>query len=125
MGYHDTRMSERVAPRLPLSLPATLIATQGNFPCIITNLSRTGALIAMHQSVKVGSDGYLRSGPIDRFVTVTRQEKGLNAVEFEIPVTDLFVADLRRYQDSFASHEREELIETVRSWTTGENKGRF
>ena len=125
MGYHDKFIHERVAPRLPLSLPGVFIGTQGNFPCIITNLSRTGASIAMSQSLKVGSDGYIRSGPIDRFVTVTRQESGMNGVEFDIPVTDLFVADMRRYHETFAANEREELTETVRSWTTGENKGRF
>ena len=125
MGHHDKSLQERAAPRLPLSLPGTFMGTGGNFSCIVTNFSRTGALIAMNESLKVGSDGYLRTGPVDRFVTVTRQEKGLNAVEFDIPVTDLFVADLRRYQDSFEERDRLELAEMARLWTSGENKGRF
>lgn len=125
MSFHDPDLSKRVAPRLPLSLPGTFIGTQGNFSCIVTNLSRTGALVAMNESLKVGADGYLRSGPIDRFVTVTRQDRGFNAVEFDIPVPDTFVADMRRYQEGFDQHHRDELAETVRSWTTGENLGRW
>ena len=125
MGQHEQTIRERGAPRLHLSLPANFIATDGNFSCIITNISRTGALIAINNTQKVGSNGYVRSGPIDRFVTVVREERGLNAIEFDIPLTDLFVADLRRSQETFAYRERQQLAETVRSWTTGENQGRF
>ncbi|MEM7780976.1 MAG: PilZ domain-containing protein [Pseudomonadota bacterium] len=131
MGFHDPnlgkalRATERAAPRLALALPGTFIAAKGNFRCIITNLSRTGALVAISEPLKTGSNGYLRGGPVDRFVTVTRQEQGLNAVEFDIPFSDQFVADLRRYQSGLEDYNRQELAHTVRDWTNGVNVGRW
>ena len=112
----DTEGPLRVAPRLALGLPGVFLTTLGNYPCILTNISRTGALIATDKPLGIGKDGFLRCGPIDHFVTVVRKEKGLNALEFEIPVTDLFVRDMRHYQESFPEIEVNELWETARRW---------
>jgi len=108
--------AKRAAPRLPLSLPGKFLSTQGNHRCIVTNLSRTGVLIAIKDPLRVGNDGFLRCGPIDHFVTVQRQGSGLNAMTFEIPVGDLFVAEIRRYQESFEARELHELQEQARDW---------
>ena len=52
----------------------------------------------------------------NHFVTVTRKGVGLNAVLFEIPVSDLFAAQVRRYQESFDALELYELQEQARDW---------
>lgn len=108
--------AQRVAPRLPLSLPGTFIATTGNPSCIVRNLSRTGVLIAVKEPLRVGSSGFLRCGPIDHFVIVKRKGIGLNAVVFELPVTDAFVALVRDYQNLFAETELNEMRETAQRW---------
>ena len=108
--------ANRVAPRLALGLPGVFVTTLGNYPCIITNLSRTGVLIATDKPLAIGKDGFLRCGPIDHFVTVVRKEKGLNALEFEIPVNDLFVRDMRHYLEGFPEVEVNELWDTARRW---------
>ena len=92
----------------------------GNQHCILTNLSRTGALIAIEEPLRIGSEGYLRCGPIDHFMIVTRKEKGRNALHFDIPVNDAFVFGIRHFQQALAAREQEELLETVRSWASGE-----
>lgn len=109
----------RAAPRLRLSLPATFMSTKGNHSCIITNLSRTGVLIAIRHPIEIGKDGFLRCGPIDHFVTVSRKEHGLNALEFEMPVSNAFVMQVRHLQENFAVREREDLMATARRWTLG------
>lgn len=109
----------RAAPRLRLSLPGVFLSTQANHRCIITNLSRTGALMVLEDSLQIGKDGFLRCGPIDHFVTVTRKEKGLNAVEFEIPVSDVFVMQVRKFQESFDAREQDDLLATAREWAHG------
>lgn len=113
----DFQKAKRAAPRLPLSLPGTFISTLGNPSVIVTNLSRTGVLIAIREPLKVGSEGFLRCGPIDHFVIVKRQGIGLNAAVFEIPVPDAFVAQVRDYQKNFATKELLELRETAQEWT--------
>lgn len=113
----DFDKAKRAAPRLPLSLPGTFISTLGNPRCIVTNLSRTGVLIALREPLRVESTGFLRCGPIDHFVIVKRQTVGLNAVVFEIPVSDAFVAQVRNYQTNFAANELHDLRETAQAWT--------
>jgi hypothetical protein len=113
----DFQKAKRAAPRLPLSLPGSFISTVGNPSVILTNLSRTGVLIAIREPLKVGSAGFLRCGPIDHFVIVQREGLGLNAAVFEIPVSDAFVAQVRDYQKNFATTELLELRATAQEWT--------
>ena len=110
---------------MALSLPGKFLGVHGNINCILTDLSRTGVRLALAEPLNVGDDGYLRAGPIDHFMTVTRKGKGMNALAFEIPVDDIFVFGIRRYQEQLADLEAAELSEQVRNWTTGEDKGRW
>ena len=119
MTQQRLETAERAAPRLPLCLPGTLLAVTGNQNCILVNLSRTGVLVALPEPLKVGAEGYLRCGPIDHFMVVTRKQKGMNALSFDIPVDDRFVFGIRQYQESQAEREQEEMIEAVMAWTSG------
>jgi hypothetical protein len=125
MAERDPTIGRRAAPRLRLSLPGVLLATTGDRRCIVTNLSRTGVLIALGEPLRVDDEGYLRCGPIDHFMIVTRRDRGLNALAFDIPVTDAFVLQMRRFQETFEQRERDELLATARSWIAGENQGRW
>ena len=116
----ELQTGRRTAPRMALSLPGKLIAVHANHSCIVTSLSRTGVLMAIKDPLNVGEQGYLRCGPIDHFVTVARRENGLNALEFDIPVSDAFVFAIRQYQEQFANQELEELAMTARDWALGE-----
>lgn len=120
MDEIDEQAGQRAAPRMNLSLPAKFLGVEGNQPCIITNLSRTGVKIAIPESLRVGQEGFLRGGPIDHFMVVTRAERGMNALEFEIPVSDIFVFGIRHFQEKFKGGEEDALMETVRAWTTAE-----
>lgn len=75
--------------------------------------------MVIKEPLKVGADGYLRCGPIDHFMTVTRQDRGFNALEFEIPVSNVFVFGIRHFQEQIEDVEREELEATARSWAEG------
>lgn len=112
----DFQSGKRTAPRLPLSLPGTFISTRGNHGCILLNLSRTGVLIAIKEPLSVGSDGFLRCGPIDQFVSVQRRGTGLNAMTFEITQSDAFVAKVRKFQENFANQELAELRSIAQDW---------
>ncbi|MEP3421746.1 MAG: PilZ domain-containing protein [Erythrobacter sp.] len=118
--FEDDQLSgRRAAPRMELSLPGQFMSTQGNHKCIVTNLSRSGLRMAIVDPIKVGQGGYLRCGPIDHFMIVTRQERGFNALEFEIPVSDVFVFGIRQFQEQLGDMEREELAATAQMWAEG------
>lgn len=110
----------RSAPRLRLSLPAQLIAVEKVHTCILLNLSRSGAQVAILDAMREGEGAILRCGVINRFAIITRSEFGLNALQFDEPLTDEAVLDIRRYHENFEERERRALIETARKWVTGD-----
>jgi hypothetical protein len=114
-------VGRRAAPRLRLSLPGQLIAVDRVHTCILLNLSRTGAQVAILEAMREGEGAILRCGVIDHFAIVTRSEFGLNALSFDEPLTDAIVLEVRRYHENFEERERRALIEMARKWVTGDS----
>lgn len=114
-------VGRRSAPRLRLSLPAQLVAVEKVHTCILLNLSRTGAQVAILDAMREGEGAILRCGMINNFAIITRSEFGLNALEFDDPLTDEIVLEIRRYHETFEEREKRALIETARKWVTGDN----
>lgn len=113
-------VGRRSAPRLRLSLPAQLIAVDRVHTCILLNLSRTGAQVAILDAMREGEGAILRCGVIDHFGLISRSEFGLNAMVFDEALTDAIVLETRRYHENFEERERRALIETARRWVTGD-----
>lgn len=114
-------VGRRSAPRLRLSLPAQLIAVEKAHTCILLNISRTGAQVAILDALRVGEGAILRCGMINHFAIVARSEFGLNALAFDEPLTDEIVLELRRYHENFEEREKRSLMETARKWVTGDS----
>lgn len=115
-----SKVGRRAAPRLRLSLPGQLVAVERVHRCILLNLSRTGAQVAILDALREGEGAILKCGVIDHFAVVTRSEFGLNALEFDEPLTDAQVIDIRHYHENFEERERRALIETARKWVNGD-----
>lgn len=113
-------VGRRSAPRLRLSLPAKLVAVEKAHTCILLNLSRTGAQVAILDAMREGEGAILQCGLIDHFAIVTRTEFGLNALMFDEPLTDQIVIEVRRYHENFEEREKRALIETARKWVNGD-----
>lgn len=111
----------RSAPRLRVSLPARLISIEGNQPCVLMNLSRSGAQVAVLDAIRVGEGAVLRCGSLEVFGDVIRSDFGLNALRFEEELTDAQVLDIRHYYETFEERERRSLIDTARKWVTGDS----
>jgi hypothetical protein len=116
-----SKIGRRAAARLRLSLPGQLIAVERVHRCILMNLSRTGAQVAILDALREGEGAILRCGSIDHFTFVTRSEFGLNALQFEEPLTDREVLEIRHLYENFEERERRALMETARKWVTGDN----
>lgn len=117
-------IGRRTAPRLRISLPAQLIAIEKAHTCILLNLSRSGAQVAILDAMREGEGAILRCGVINHFAIITRSEFGLNALSFEEPLSDAVVLETRRFHENFEERERRALIETARKWATGETDDR-
>lgn len=119
-----THIGRRAAPRLRLSLPARFVAIESTHKCILLNISRTGAQIAILNSVREGEGGFLHCGKLSAFAIVTRSEFSLNALEFDEEISDEDVLDIRSYYETFEERERRQLIETARKWVNGDSDER-
>ena len=116
------RTGRRSAPRLRLSLPARFISVENTHRAILLNLSRTGAQFAILNAIREGEGGILECGKLSAFCIVTRSEFSINAVQFDEPLKDDEVLEIRRYYEEFEERERRLLIETARQWVTGVSK---
>ncbi|MFN3991188.1 MAG: hypothetical protein ACK4IS_13125 [Erythrobacter sp.] len=114
------KIGRRGAARLRLSLPGQLVAVERVHRCILLNLSRTGAQVAILDALREGEGAILKCGVINHFAVVTRSEFGLNALAFDEPLSDAQVIEIRQYYENFEERERRALIETARKWVNGE-----
>lgn len=118
--FSPAKIGRRHAARLRVSLPGQMIGVEKVQPCILLNLSRTGAQVAILESLRIGEGAIVRCGAVNQFGVVTRSEFGLNALEFEEMIDHELVLEIRRYHENFEERERRALIETARNWVSGE-----
>jgi len=122
-GDATNPVGRRAAPRLRLSLPARFVAVEEVHKAILLNISRTGAMIAILSCVREGEGGFLECGKkLKQFAIITRSEFSINAMQFEEPLSEEAVLDIRRYYENFEERERRQLIETARNWVNGATK---
>ena len=115
-------VGRRRAPRLRVSLPARFVAIDRTHPCILLNISQTGAQIAILNSIREGESGVLECGRIKTFGLVVRSEVSLNALHFDEELSYDDVIGIRRLYETYELRERRKLIETARRWASGESK---
>jgi len=105
--------------RVRLQIPATFTLLSGAHKCLLSNLSRSGARVAIDPPPKVGDCGILRCTELDAFCVVVWVHGGECGVEFEdVEPIDLVQA-LRWYSDNYSEYQQGELLRTVREWVSG------
>ncbi len=117
-------VGRRTAARLRLAIPARMLTIHGIHDCILLDLSRTGARIALTKPLPIGSNGFVAVAQIEAFGEVIRREMGesggVNAVRFDDPLEQADVLAVRHHAETFLMRERETLREQVRRWVAGE-----
>lgn len=115
----------RSAARLRLAIPARFVSIYGTQPCIMLDISRTGARFALAKPVTTGESGLVAIARYEAFGTVVRTEcgpdGGVNAIDFDEPLAKVQVLDIRRFAEDFALREKNALREQVRLWVSGED----
>jgi hypothetical protein len=90
--------------------------------CILLNISRSGAQVAILDSLREGAEAILRCGPFEHFAIVSRSEFGLNALQFDEPLLHSEVLEVRHLYENFEERERRALMETARKWVMGDSR---
>lgn len=117
-------VGRRGAARLRLAVPATFVSVFSWHACILVDLSRTGARIALPRPLPQGHSGYVAIAGLELFGMIVRAEPGantaINAIAFEGSISHEDVLAVRRFADGFALRERKVLRDYVRRWVAGE-----
>jgi len=109
----------RNVARLRLHLPGRIQALEGEYPCIVEDLSQTGARIILERACEIGSSGILRCGMLDIFfdrVWVSGNRAGL---AFDEIVTAETLYELRRVHDNFDELQRSDIRQLAHDWVNG------
>jgi hypothetical protein len=113
------KVGRRSAARLRLSIPAKLTTIYCDHRCILVDLSRTGAKVALAQPLRVGEAGYLNVAGLKIFALVVWCGGGINGLHFDCALTDEQVLTVRAYSEQMERHERTAMLAEARVWVTG------
>lgn len=117
-------VGRRASARLRLAIPARLVSLYGTQNCIVLDISRTGARMALPGPLAQGQSGFIELARFELFGTVVRVERfadgGVNAIAFDDPISKPQILEIRRFAEEFESREQSLLRDQVRRWVTGE-----
>lgn len=116
-------VGRRTAARLRLAIPARFVSIYATQPCILLDISRTGARLALATPLAEGMSGLIAIARCEAFGTIVRTEHGpdggVNAMVFDEPIGKAQVLDLRHFAENFDQRERSALRDQARRWVTG------
>lgn len=112
-------IGRRGASRLRLALPARLVTTSASVPCILQDLSRTGARVHLAKPLCVGEACFLQFFDTEVFVEVVRRLRGTNGPEFDCPLSDEDVIQVRANAENIEAVERRSVRSDARDWVSG------
>lgn len=117
-------VGRRGAPRLRLAIPARFVSIYATQTCILLDISRTGARLALAKPLARDGSGYIEIGRFELFGSIVRTEcgpeGGVNAMLFDDPLTKAQVLEIRGFAEEFESREQLSLRDQARRWVSGE-----
>jgi hypothetical protein len=121
-------IGRRAAARLRLAIPARFVSIHSTQNCILLDISRTGARLALASPLAEHQSGIVTFAQFELFGSIVRADHGAdhgadggaNALAFDDPITEAYVLDVRRFAEGFELHERHALRDLVRRWVAGE-----
>ena len=112
-------VGRRSAPRLRLSIPAKLQTISHTLPCVLLDVSRTGAQVSLPDPLPLDEACFVCFSGHEVFASVVRCDAGLNGLQFEAAIADEDVLAVRRFGESYQKEERAALKANARAWVTG------
>jgi hypothetical protein len=117
-------IGRRAAPRLRLAIPARFVSIYSVQPCVLLDISCTGARMALAQPLARGQSGFIEIARMEIFGDIVRMERGIdggvNAIAFEAAISKTQVLGIRHFAEDFELREHRARRDQVRRWVTGE-----
>lgn len=91
----------------------------GNYPCLLEDISQSGARVICIADIRKGETGILQSMEIDVLCKIVRAGNGRFGLLFEEDVSTSAIEDVRRQNDIHRLNYIQEDRAHARSWATG------
>jgi len=118
------QIGRRASSRLRLAIPARFVSIYSTQNCILLDISRCGARLALANPVAEDQSGVVEFAHFALFGAIVRAERfaggGANAMAFDDPISEADVIEVRRFAESFEMRERLALRDMVKRWVAGE-----
>lgn len=116
-GQHIGR---RGAARVRLGIPSTLILLDGNYQCVLQDLSQTGARLSVNgYTGRAGQSGVLEMCGHEAFGTVVWARMGMLALHFDEMLAMPTIVKIRHFSESYASYKADENRRIAREFVQG------
>ncbi len=119
-----TPVGRRGSARLRLSIPGRFVSIFSTQPCVLLDISRTGARLALPGPLARDQSGFVEIKQFEVFGTIVRTERGpdggVNAMIFDEPIAKSMVLEIRKFAEDFERRERAALRDQVRRWVAGD-----
>ena len=112
-------IGRRAHARARIYVPATFILLDGQFSCILEDLSFTGARIALGHRARADRCGVLNCGPLDIFCMIVWSLDAKCGLLFEEPIDLHFIQDVRTYAERYPTNERQAFERSAEEWVRG------
>jgi hypothetical protein len=100
----------RGAGRAPLAFPAKLALSDGNFNCVLEDLSLGGARISCDRSIEPGREIWLKFDRYNVFGTSAWFHDGECGIEFEERIPKRIVLEMQEYAANPEEYEKHQSI---------------
>ncbi|WP_168351538.1 PilZ domain-containing protein [Novosphingobium capsulatum] len=117
-GDSATR-GRRADARARLNIPGRLILRRGVCPCLVEDLSRTGARLVLQCPPALGETGVLEINRLEGFGAAVWIRDGHCGFHFDEPLALEQVIALRQFADHFSEHRREQERTAAREFVQG------
>lgn len=121
-AYDPIQEGRRADARLRLHLPARLVLLNRSAPCILENISLTGARLVIEKPPKVGEFGEVHGEALCEFFEVVWASGRNVGIAFDEPLRRETLFHLREFNDSFPELQKREMKQLARAWVTGEQR---
>lgn len=119
-AYDPFYEGKRADARLRLHLPARLILATRSSPCVLENVSRTGARLVVERPPHLAEFGQIRSEFLDHFFETVWRDGNRVGIAFDEPLSGRILVGLREMHDNFPDLQRRAVRALARHWVTGE-----
>jgi len=120
-AFSTARQGQRSVNRLSLGVRGELELTRGTYPCVVDDISRTGARISLEPPPPRGAPAVLRVAGNSVFATVIWTRPDRCALRFDRPVPPEEMQRFLWISQNPEQYERDRLSVAARAWTSGQD----